>query len=149
MCWIGKAITTPYTLPQIAKSRPVSLHYFFRLKTSPFNWLLLSPGTKHFLLQDICRKFPYVQEIESIIHWTWSFQNHLWLCHNLMNIFSLWSIPIYYWIFTFVSENIQCSTADRTSGYLEKHVFALQENDKRANRVAYWTQIHETWRGQY
>ena len=29
MCWIGKAITTPYTLPQIAKSRPVSLHLFF------------------------------------------------------------------------------------------------------------------------
>ena len=26
MCWIGKAITTPYTLPQIAKSRPVSLN---------------------------------------------------------------------------------------------------------------------------
>lgn len=46
-------------------------------------------------------------------------------------------------------EDNKCSSADRTRGNSQKHVFAFKETNQGTNRVAYWAQVHAEGRRKY
>lgn len=45
--------------------------------------------------------------------------------------------------------NNKCSITNGTGRDTQEHVSPVQEDDKGADRMADWTQVHEAWWGQY